>query len=89
MFAKTVFLLLHLEVFISTVAVFFEREKGLCWLHRISVREKDPLRTIIRVCLQGSMKRANNQKVLHCSQTLFIYGLAKENLLLCLAFFTT
>jgi len=46
----------------------------LCWLHQTSVQEKGPLRTIIRVYLQGSMKRAYNQQVLLCFQTLFTYG---------------
>ena len=50
---------------------------ALCWLHRTSVQEKGPLRTIIRVYLQGSMKRAYNQKVLRCFQTLFTYGIGK------------
>ena len=32
---------------------------------------------MILACLQGSMKRAYNQKVLLCSQPLFTYGLGK------------
>jgi len=38
---------------------------------------KSPLRTIIRACLQGSMRRAYKQKVLLCFQTLFTYGSGK------------
>src|SRR5260370_19765756 len=40
-------------------------------------RKKYPLRTMISVGLQRSMKRAYNQKVLLCFPTLFTYDLGK------------
>jgi len=40
-------------------------------------KKKTHLRTIISAGLQGSIKRAYNQKVLRCSQTLFTYGIGK------------